>query len=323
MFLCRTALKFPTPSCARARATVIDGKQVAKDMLEPLKAKVQRLKDLHVRPCLAPVLVGNDPSSEAYIKRKVKAAHSVGVDIRMERLPEEATTDVVLSTLQKLNNDATVHGIILQLPLPPHLSELMLCNSVDPTKDVDGFTTRNLGSLVQSLQARLSTTSFIPCTALAVMRLLLWHTGNRPETLASKRAAVLGRSLNVGLPIAMLLLADAKKGGFDLTTTVCHRCTVDLEKHTQNADVIVSAVGIPGLVKPDMVKPGAVVIDVGLTRKEDAEGKVKLVGDVDPDVMEVAGAMTPVPGGVGPCTVAGLLHNTVLAAERSMLSFSL
>ena len=308
---------------------------MADKILEPLRKEVDRLGYYQVRPCLATVVVGEDEASKIYVRKKREAARKVGVKVQEFQLPGDVGREEVLRKLGELNLSGAFHGILLQLPLPAHLCahELELCNAVDPRKDVDGFTARNLGAAVQKQPAHsMAHTAFYPCTPLAVARILLSIAASREEggadmdepqlrdTFAGGRAVVLGRSHNVGAPVALLLMADVAKGGFDMTTTVCHRASSadSVAASVRAADVVVSAVGRPGLISADMVKPGAIVLDVGISRVAGEGGKTRVVGDVDPQVAEVASYLTPVPGGVGPCTVACLIHNVVLAAKRSL-----
>jgi len=296
---------------------MIDGKAVTAKILGQVEQDIQKLASMGIQPSLVPVVVGKVPESEVYIKHKVKAAAKAGLDCRVLRLPEGTDQFSLLGHIDSLNKDPNVHGIIVQLPLPPHMDEQVVCNAVDMTKDVDGFTTKNLGSLVQGVG--LVGGSFVPCTPLAVLKILQTSVDIPFKGL---NAVVAGRSHNVGLPIAVILAADAIKGGLDLTTTICHRYTPpeQLAEAVAKADVVVTAAGVPNLITKDMVKPGACVVDVGINRVVDpTSGKAKIVGDVAPDVADVAGWMTPVPGGVGPCTVACLLYNTVMAAKYAHL----
>ena len=322
----------------RGIATLVRGADVAASILDPLKEDVVRLRQLNVRPCLATVRLGEDAASAVYLRKKREAAAAVGVRVEEVSLPASATREDVLRRLSDLNLDSGVHGVLLQLPLPPGLSrhELELCNAVDPRKDVDGFTARNLGAAAVQRQSGASSpagTAMLACTPLAVKHILLevarmkhpdWADDEQElrRSLSGGRALVLGRSHNVGTPIALMLMSDVAKGGFDLTTTVCHRASHarDVSDLARTADVLVSAVGSAGLVKRDMVKPGAAVVDVGISRQE---GSNKVAGDACPEVAEVAGFLTPVPGGVGPCTVACLISNVVLAAKRSVLASEL
>jgi methylenetetrahydrofolate dehydrogenase (NADP+)/methenyltetrahydrofolate cyclohydrolase len=241
------------------------------------------------------VLVGDDPASHVYVSKKHEACHEAGIESRDHRFPEDTPESVVLDLLAELNADDDVDGILVQLPLPPHMDEAKVTRAVDPDKDVDGFHPLNAGRLF------LGEPLLVPATPLGIMAMLDEHG----VELRGKDAVVVGRSEIVGKPISMLLLAR------HATVTICHSRTADLAAHTRRADVLVAAVGRPGLVTPEMVKPGATVIDVGVNRTE-----AGLVGDVDPAVFEVAGHMTPVPGGVGPMTIAMLLRNTLTAARH-------
>ena len=300
----------------RNKAIVIGGASAASKILGRLSGDLENLNKLNIIPKLVPIVVGNVAESQVYINHKVKAAAKAGVDCSVQHYPNEITQVELLEKIHELNQDPSVHGIIVQLPLPQHLDEHIICNAVFTSKDVDGFTSSSLGRLVQGVDSDCKA-SYVPCTPLAVLKILQYDVDIKFKGL---NACVAGRSHNVGMPIAMILAHDAIKGGLDLTTTICHRYTPP-EKFADavsKADVIVTAAGVPGLVKPEIVKPGAVVVDVGINPIINPDtGKRKLVGDVHPDVAEVAGWMTPVPGGVGPCTVACLLHNTVLAAKNS------
>lgn len=295
-------------SSQRNLATIVSGTNLARLLLDDLRIQVESLK-FPVRPRLVPILVGHSAQSLVYIEKKREAAKRVGIDVDVFQVPDSITESELLSVIRSHNDNDTVHGIIVQLPLPAHISETVVCNAVCPTKDVDGFTSTSLGNVVQSLRH----TPFIPCTALAVINILR----SIPRSFMGANAVVIGRSHNVGLPIALALQGDKLRGGFDMTTTICHRNThpSDLAAYTRFSDVIVSAAGVPNLIRGDMIKPGACVIDVGLTRVQAKNGKVKLMGDVNrEEAQHVAGWLTPVPGGVGPCTVACLLQNTVHAA---------
>jgi methylenetetrahydrofolate dehydrogenase (NADP+)/methenyltetrahydrofolate cyclohydrolase len=278
-------------------ATRIDGKELA------LKVRAQVAEDVRAwggSVCLATILVGEDPASHVYVGSKHKASHEAGIDSRDHRFPAETPQSVILDLVADLNADDAVDGILVQLPLPEHMDEPTVLRSVEPAKDVDGFHPENAGLLF------LGEPFLVPATPSGVMVMLAEHE----VELKGKEAVVIGRSEIVGKPMAMLLLAE------HATVTICHSRTRDLAAHARRADVLVAAVGRPGLVTPDMVKPGATVIDVGVNRT--AEGK--LVGDVDPGVWEVAGLMTPVPGGVGPMTIAMLLRNTLTAARNRRAS---
>jgi methylenetetrahydrofolate dehydrogenase (NADP+)/methenyltetrahydrofolate cyclohydrolase len=274
-------------------AVRIDGKALA------LKVRAEVAEDVRAfgQPvCLATILVGDDPASHVYVGSKHKASHEAGIDSRDHRFPEDTEEQVVLDLIAELNADDEVDGILVQLPLPAHMDEQKVLQAVDPAKDVDGFHTLNAGRLY------LGEPFLVPATPSGVMVMLAEHGIG----LKGKEAVVIGRSEIVGKPMAMLLLAQ------HATVTICHSRTVDLADHARRADVLVAAVGRQGLVTPDMVKPGATVIDVGVNRTDEG----KLVGDVDPGVFEVAGLMTPVPGGVGPMTIAMLLRNTLTAAQH-------
>jgi methylenetetrahydrofolate dehydrogenase (NADP+)/methenyltetrahydrofolate cyclohydrolase len=280
-------------------ATLIDGKAIA------AKVRAQVAEDVAAfgeRVCLATILVGDDPASHVYVGSKHKASHEAGIDSRDHRLPGDAEESEVLDLIADLNADGGVDGILVQLPLPEHMDEPKVLRAVDPDKDVDGFHVVNAGLLY------LGQPNLVPATPSGIMVMLAEHG----VELKGKEAVVIGRSEIVGKPMAMLLLAE------HATVTICHSRTVDLASHTRGADVLVAAVGKEGLVTADMVKPGAVVVDVAMNRN--AEGK--LVGDVDPGVREVAGLMTPVPGGVGPMTIAMLLSNTLRAARQRRLGLA-
>jgi methylenetetrahydrofolate dehydrogenase (NADP+)/methenyltetrahydrofolate cyclohydrolase len=280
-------------------ATLIDGKAIA------AKVRAQVAEDVAAfgEPvCLATILVGDDPASHVYVGSKHKASHEAGIDSRDHRLPGDADESEVLDLIADLNADDGVDGILVQLPLPEHMDEPKVLRAVDPDKDVDGFHVVNAGLLY------LGQPNLVPATPSGIMVMLAEHG----VELEGKEAVVIGRSEIVGKPMAMLLLAE------HATVTICHSRTVDLASHTRGADVLVAAVGREGLVTADMVKPGAVVVDVAMNRN--AEGK--LVGDVDPGVWEVAGLMTPVPGGVGPMTIAMLLQNTLRAARQRRLGLA-
>jgi len=245
--------------------------------------------------CLATILVGDDPASHVYVSSKHKASHKAGIDSRDHRFPADTPETDILELVAELNADDDVDGILVQLPLPEHMNEAKVLRTVDPAKDVDGFHPTNAGLLF------LGEPFLVPATPSGVMVMLSEYG----VELEGKEAVVIGRSTIVGKPMSMLLLAE------HATVTICHSRTADLAAHTRLADILVAAVGRPGLVTPDMVKPGATVIDVGVNRTE-----AGLVGDVDPAVFEVAGHMTPVPGGVGPMTIAMLLRNTLTAAQH-------
>ena len=274
-------------------AVRIDGRALAEKVRAQVAADVRAYGE---SVCLATILVGDDPASHTYVGSKHKASHEAGIDSRDHRFPSDTGESTVLELIDELNADDAVDGILVQLPLPDHMDEPTVLRAVDPEKDVDGFHVLNAGRLY------LGEPFLVPATPSGVMVMLEEHG----VELQGKEAVVIGRSEIVGKPMAMLLLAQ------HATVTICHSRTVDVAAHTRRADILIAAVGRPGLVTPEMVKPGATVIDVGVNRTDDG----KLVGDVDPACFEVAGLMTPVPGGVGPMTIAMLLRNTLTAAHH-------
>ena len=276
-------------------AVMIDGRQVAAQWKERAAQGAQALASRGVTPHLAVVLAGENPASQTYVRNKENACKKAGFRSTVIRLPESCTQEELEAQVRALNEDASVHGVLVQLPLPKQLDEARVLRLIDPDKDVDGFHAVNVGRLVSGQPG------FVPCTPLGVMKLLEAYD----IPVAGKRAVVIGRSNIVGKPMALLLLAA------NATVTVCHSRTQDIASIAREADILVAAVGKAGFVTKDMVKPGAAVIDVGINRTENG-----LVGDVDPEVAEVAGFLTPVPGGVGQMTIAMLLHNTLQAAER-------
>ena len=288
-------------------ARIIDGTATAREIRAEAAAQVERLRaEAGVVPGLAVILVGSDPASEVYVRSKTRACAEAGMNDRLVHLDDSVSADELFGVIDGLNADPAVHGILVQLPLPPHINPKAVLERVRPDKDVDGFHPLNVGRGFVGDSA-----GFIPATPAGIMELL------RREGVETRgrHAVVVGRSLIVSKPLASLLMAP----GPDATVTLCHRHTVDLASHTRMADILVVAVGKPGLITRDMVKPGAVVLDVGVTRVPDEahpRGYV-LRGDVEFDaVREVASAITPVPGGVGPMTIACLLRNTVEAACR-------
>ncbi|XP_016981890.1 bifunctional methylenetetrahydrofolate dehydrogenase/cyclohydrolase, mitochondrial isoform X2 [Drosophila rhopaloa] len=294
-------------------AQIINGNEIAKEIRGQLK---QELKDLvdsgNPVPHLTAVIVGEDPASEKYVQNKMNACLEVGISSETKRLPASTTQEELLQLIAELNKDQRVTGVLVQLPVPEHINERTICNAVDVDKDVDGFNELNIGRLALDMDG------IVPATPLGVKR-LLEHQNIETH---GRNAVVVGRSKNVSLPMAILLHADGKYAtkALDATVTICHRYTPpkELARHCRQADIIVVAVGKPGLITKDMVKPGACVIDVGINRiKDEKTGKFKLVGDVDfEEVRQVAGHITPVPGGVGPMTVAMLLHNTLKTAKK-------
>ncbi|HEY0395872.1 MAG TPA: bifunctional 5,10-methylenetetrahydrofolate dehydrogenase/5,10-methenyltetrahydrofolate cyclohydrolase [Candidatus Elarobacter sp.] len=280
-------------------ARALDGRALAAELREEIAVRAQRLRARGVAPCLAVVLIGEDAASLAYVRSIESAGAKTGVGVRVETLDADIGEDGVRARLRALGEDALVHGVILQQPLPPHLGIRRIAEAMPAHKDVDGANPVNLGRLAFS-----SGTEFVPATPLACM-LLLERSARWP--LRGLRACVVGRSNVVGLPVALLLMAR------DATVTIAHKETRDLARHTRDADVLVVATGVPGLIRGDMVAPGAIVIDVGTTFVDG-----KLAGDVAYDeAAAVAGEITPVPGGVGPVTNVALMRNVVLAAERA------
>lgn len=278
------------------KAQRIDGKAISDQIKEETALEAQELQRQGIIPCLAVVLVGNDPASMVYVNNKKKACEKVGILSRSYELPEDTEEKDLLALVEQLNMDNSVHGVLVQLPLPPQIDEEKVILAVDPKKDVDCFHPLNVGLLHTGQKG------FLPCTPAGVLE-LIERSGH---TIEGKRCVVIGRSHNVGKPTAMLLL---QKNG---TVTICHSKTKDLKGICKEADILVSAVGKLHTVTKDMVKEGAVVIDVGMNRNENG----KLCGDVDfDDVCEVAGAVSPVPGGVGLMTVAMLMNNCITAAK--------
>ena len=277
-------------------AKILDGKQIAKDYRQGLKNQVEALKEKGFTPKLSVILVGNDGASQSYVRSKKKAAEKIGMISEIEHLEETATEEEVLNELNRLNNDDSVSGILVQVPLPKQVSEQKILEAINPDKDVDGFHPINIGKLYIDEQ------TFVPCTPLGIMEILK----HADIDLEGKNAVVIGRSHIVGQPVSKLLLQK------NASVTILHSRSKDMASYLKDADVIVSAVGKPGLVTKDVVKEGAVIIDVGNT--PDENGKLK--GDVDYDaVKEIAGAITPVPGGVGPLTITMVLNNTLLAEK--------
>ena len=286
-------------------AQVIDGKAFAAGLRSRVATVVSGLMASHgLQPGLAVVLVGSDPASEIYVRSKAKQTVEAGMASFEHRLPETTTQEELLALVHQLNNDPKVHGILVQLPLPRQISEEAVINAIDPEKDVDGFHVINAGRLATGQAA------MVPCTPLGCLMLLKDTLGD----LSGKTAVVIGRSNIVGKPMAQLLLGES------CTVTIAHSRTQDLPSVVRQADIVVAAVGRPNMVKGDWIKPGAAVIDVGINRipaPEKGEGATRVVGDVDyAEVAEVAGAVTPVPGGVGPMTIACLLRNATVAACR-------
>lgn len=279
-------------------ARILDGKKLAAEIKADVKERTALLKQRGVTPGLAVVLVGEDPASKVYVGQKEKGCLEAGFASFLHRLPESTSQGELLALIERLNSDRTVHGILVQLPLPGQIDPDTVLAAIRPEKDVDGFHPVNMGRLVAGLPASE------PCTPKGIMRLLK-STG---LTLSGKEAVVIGRSNIVGKPVALMLLAESA------TVTICHSRTEDLAAHARRADILVAAVGKPRFVTGDMVKEGAIVVDVGINRLEEG-----LVGDVDYEpAAERASWITPVPGGVGPMTIAMLLENTLEQAEKSL-----
>ncbi|NIW85790.1 MAG: bifunctional methylenetetrahydrofolate dehydrogenase/methenyltetrahydrofolate cyclohydrolase FolD [Gammaproteobacteria bacterium] len=283
-------------------ADIIDGKAFAANLRAEVGRQVEQVHAEHgLTPGLAAILVGENPASEVYVRNKGKNAREAGMNSFEHRLPAETSEDELLVLIQRLNEDPSVNGILVQLPLPEHMNERRVLGAVDPSKDIDGFHVINVGRLAVGENA------IIPCTPLGCLLLLKDRLGD----LTGARALVIGRSNIVGKPMATLLLRE------NCTVTIAHSRTRDLAGEARGADILVAAVGRPHMVKGDWIKPGAAVIDVGINRIPREDGKARLVGDVDFDAAsQVAGAITPVPGGVGPMTIACLLLNTFTAACR-------
>ena len=279
-------------------AQLIDGNALSRKIRSDVSGRIAALKARGIAPSLAIVLVGDDPASQVYVKHKVNDSSETGLAATLERYPASMTEAELLARIHSLNDDPKVHGILVQLPLPPHMDSHRVIEAISPAKDVDGFHVASAGALM------VGQPGFWPCTPHGCMKML----ESIGYDLRGKHAVVIGRSNIVGKPMAMMLLAK------NATVTICHSATQDLAGLTRQADVVVAAVGKRNILTADMVKPGAVVIDVGMNRKEDG----KLAGDVDLEgVKEVASWITPVPGGVGPMTRAMLLVNTLEAAERA------
>lgn len=278
-------------------AQIIDGNALAKKIRLEIASRTSTLVGKGIKPGLAVLLVGEDPASQVYVRNKVKACEEAGMHSLLERLPADLSEDALLKRILELNSDPSIHGILVQLPLPKHLNSHLVIESIAPEKDVDGFHVANAGALM------IGTPLFRPCTPYGCMKML--ESIDYP--IKGARAVIVGASNIVGKPMAMLLLQAGA------TITICNSKTKDLTAHTKEADILVVATGRPKMITAEMVKPGAVVIDVGINRLDDG----KLCGDVDfESVKTVASAITPVPGGVGPMTITMLLLNTLEAAER-------
>jgi len=285
-------------------ATVLDGKATAAAIKDELRARVKALSEQGVLPGLGTILVGDDPGSRAYVDGKHRDCAEVGIASIRRELPGTAGQDEVLAVVDELNADPTCHGYLVQLPLPAHLSTQPVLERVDPAKDADGLHPVNLGWLVLGFPAPL------PCTPRGIVELLRRYG----IALPGADVVVIGRGTTVGRPLGLLLTRKVENA----TVTLCHTGTRDLARHTRAADVVVAAAGKPGLLTADMIRPGAVVVDVGITRVVPSDGgRARLVGDVAPEVSEVAAFLAPMPGGVGPMTRAMLLTNVVELAERA------
>jgi methylenetetrahydrofolate dehydrogenase (NADP+) / methenyltetrahydrofolate cyclohydrolase len=276
---------------------LIDGKLIAKEIRAELKKEVSQLTEEGLKPGLAVILVGNNPASETYVRSKIRASEEIGIHSRLIRMEETVQEEELLNQVKELNEDPAIHGILVQLPLPAHIDPDKVIATISPSKDVDGFSPVNMGKMM------IGQNGLLPCTPYGIMQLFK-RTG---IFLEGKHAVVVGRSNIVGKPMAMLLQQA------NATVTLCHSKTADLAHHTRQADILVAAVGRGEMITKEFVKPGAVVIDVGMNRNEAG----KLVGDVNfEEVAPVCSAITPVPGGVGPMTVAMLMKNTVTAAKK-------
>jgi len=292
-----------------ASATLIDGKAKAAELTASITASTaELLATSGITPGLAVVIVGEDPASEVYVRNKKRTAEACGFNSVQHTVPSDSSQDAVLQVVEQLNADPSIHGVLVQLPLPDHLDEQLVTQSISPEKDVDGFHFQNIGKLT----AGQTDTAFVPCTPAGCMLMIEDQLG---KDLSGLNAVIIGRSNIVGKPMASLLLKA------NATVTITHSRTNDLPGVCRNADILVAAVGRANMVKGDWVKPGAVVIDVGINRidvTENGEAKTKLTGDVDFDeASEIAAAITPVPGGVGPMTIAMLMSNTLASARRT------
>lgn len=298
----------PMTSQAEGRAVVLDGKATSAAIKEELAERIAALKAKGVTPGIATVLVGADPASQLYVGMKHKQSQAIGMNSIQKELPADATQAQVEDLIDELNADPGCHGYIVQLPLPKHLDTDAILERIDPAKDADGLHPTNLGRLVLNVSGTIDTP--LPCTPRGVIELLV----RNGYDLKGKHVVVVGRGVTIGRPIPLLLT----RREINATVTITHTGTQDLSEHLRRADVIVAGAGVKHIVGPGDVKPGAAVLDVGVTREEDPEtGKSKVFGDVHPDVAQVAGYLSPNPGGVGPMTVALLMTNVVEAAERA------
>ena len=289
-------------------AKIIDGNKVAEEMQAEMVDEVAKLKADGITPGLSVVLVGEDPASKVYVRNKTRTCKKLGIKSDQHSLDADTSEEDLLALVEKLNNDDTVHGILVQMPLPKHINENSVIKAISPDKDVDGFHPVNVGKMV------IGEPGFLPCTPHGVQK-LLQRSG---VEISGKHVVVVGRSNIVGKPVANILLQ--KQDGANATVTICHTGTDDIAAHTRQADIIIAAAGRPNTVTADMVKDGVAVIDVGVNRVDDPSAKrgFRLVGDVDFDaVKEKASAISPVPGGVGPMTITMLMHNTINSAKMS------
>jgi methylenetetrahydrofolate dehydrogenase (NADP+)/methenyltetrahydrofolate cyclohydrolase len=292
-------------------AKIISGTEIAKEIRVELKQEIAELKEKHgLTPGLATVLVGDDPASKVYVGQKDKSCNNLGIYSKMINLKKDTSEEDLLKLVDELNNDSTIHGILVQLPLPKHINETRVLYAIDPNKDVDGFHPVNVGKMV------IGEKCFLPCTPHGVLELLS-RSGVKTE---GAEVVIVGRSNIVGKPVLNLMLQKRPSG--NATVTLCHTRTKDISFHTRRADILIVATGHPKTVTGDMVREGVVVIDVGVNRiGKTSEGKAILVGDVEFDsVKEKAAAITPVPGGVGPMTIVMLMKNTVEAARNKLMS---
>jgi len=288
-------------------AQIIDGNKIAEALRAELKEEVAKLKQQGIVPGLGVILVGEDPASKSYVTAKERTCEEIGIYSDDNRLPAETSQQELMALVKKMNNDPKIHGILVQLPLPKHLNEAEVLLAIDPAKDVDGFHPMNVGKMVVGEKA------FLPCTPHGVIQLLI-RSG---VAIEGSYTVIVGRSNIVGKPLANMLIQ--KQPNRNATVTVCHTRTKNLSNFTKQADIVIAAAGRPNTITADMIKKGAVVIDVGVNRVEDATKKkgYRLVGDVDFEaVKEKASLITPVPGGVGPMTITMLLYNTVESAKR-------
>lgn len=281
-------------------AVIADGKALASGIEQDVARECVGLKESGIVPHLAVVIVGEDPASRVYVRNKQRACERCGIKSTLIEMPQDSSQEEIISTVEELNSDDSVQGILVQSPIPGEVDELAVASAISPLKDVDGFHPANLGRLVQG-----DTSGLLPCTPAGVVRML----EHSEAQLSGAKAVVLGRSRIVGMPMSLML---ANKG-IDATVTIVHSRSQDVESICRESDIIIAAIGRPHTVKPEWVKPGAFVVDVGISRADDGE----LVGDVHPRVAAVAGWMTPVPGGVGPMTIAMLMENTLTAARNS------